>query len=86
MDRGAWWATVHGVTKSDFTFTLVETQFNPKLLQFDEWSVQTRQMIAIIGHLRSILFNKNMRDTVLIKRDELLQVSQTQKVNLKGND
>ena len=86
MDRGAWWATVHGVTKSDFTFTLVETQFNPKLLQFDEWSVQTRQMIAIIGHLRSILFNKNMRDTVLIKRDELLQVLQTQKVNLKGND
>ena len=79
MDRGAWWATVRGVTKSDFTFTLLETQFNPKLLQFDEWSVQTRQMIAIIGHLRSILFNKNMRDTVLIKRDELLQVSQTQK-------
>ena len=28
MDRGAWWATVHGVTKSrtqlsDFTFTLI---------------------------------------------------------------
>ena len=30
MDRGVWWATVHGVTKSrtqlsDFTFTFTET-------------------------------------------------------------
>ena len=33
MDGGAWWATVHGVTKSgtqlnDFTFTLIKGRFN----------------------------------------------------------
>ena len=22
MDRGTWWAAVHGIAKSDFTFTL----------------------------------------------------------------
>ena len=48
MDRGAWWATVHGVTKSrtrlsDFTFQeIFPTQvLNPHPLSFLHWQVDS---------------------------------------------
>ena len=35
MDRGAWWATVHGVTKTDtFTFTFHENTMIMRLSQY----------------------------------------------------
>ena len=31
MDGGAWWATVHGVSKSDFTFTHLQVALKIKM-------------------------------------------------------
>ena len=42
MDRGAWWATIHGVSKSrtrlsDFTYSLLSSSFPSKAALLEAW-------------------------------------------------
>ena len=50
MDRGAWWATVHGATKSDVAERLKTT------IPYTHIPYQNRkEVVPCLGHLRSVL-------------------------------
>ena len=50
MDRGSWWATVHGVTESDTTKQLtLSLRTSPKQAKF-EWFYENRQDLLELTH------------------------------------
>ena len=50
MDRGAWWATVHGATKSDMAERLKTA------IPYTHTPYQNRkEVVPCLGHLRSVL-------------------------------
>ena len=51
MDRGAWWATVHGVTKSDMTEYITHT-YEISLFPFKQPSVNQLDRVGRSGRIK----------------------------------
>ena len=87
MDRGAWWTTVHGITKSrtrlsDFTFT-----FSFFMVQLSHPYTTTGKTIALtrwtfVGKVMSLLFNALSRFVIgFLSRSKHLLISWLQSLS-----
>ena len=75
IDGGAWWATVHGVTKgrtrpSDFTFTFIGEKSSPLVIYCQELSRdqdQTQSRVMLVSHMHH-LFPLALKTKILITK------------------